>query len=64
MNEENEEIDANNGLEEHEVLNSEDLIASSSQELTASNSNELIASNSKESNVSNAEIAETELEQG
>ena len=64
LNKKNEEIDANNEMEEHEVSNSEELIASTSQELTASNSNELIASNSKESNVSNDEIAETELEQG
>ena len=62
MNEENEEIDANNELEKHNVSNSEELIASTSQELTASNSDELIASNSKELNVSNNGIAEAELE--
>ena len=39
LNEKNEEIAANDDLEEHDVSNSEKLIASNSKELTASNSN-------------------------
>ena len=68
----NEEIAADNELEEYDVSNSEELIVSNSQELntsnfqeaTASTSNELNISNSKELNVSIAGTEEAELEQG
>ena len=68
----NEEIDADNELEEYDVSNSEELIVSNSQESTTSNfqeatastSNELNVSNFKELNVSIAGTAEVELEQG
>ena len=69
----NEEIDADNKLEEYDdVSNSEELIVSNSQELTTSNfqeatastSNELNIPNSEELNVSIAGTAEAELEQG